>query len=91
MSEVFDRTGYIMCPHTAVGYLGLKDYLKDKENNLVGVYLATADPSKFADIVENQIKQPVEIPQRLQEIVSKEKVSIKMGKDFAGFKQWLLS
>lgn len=90
MKSVFKDNGYIMCPHTAVGYLGLKNYLKDKNNDLLGVFLSTADPSKFADIVEEEINQSVDIPKRLQDIINREKVSIKMNKDFAGFKSYLL-
>jgi threonine synthase len=90
MTQVFKETGYIMCPHTAVGYLGLRDYLKGKSDDLVGVFLSTADASKFADIVEEQIGQEVEIPQRLLDIINRKKESILMGKDFAGFKKYLL-
>ena len=42
------------------------------------------------NIVEEQISREVEIPERLQEIINKEKVSIKMGKDFEGIKNWLM-
>lgn len=90
MTAIYKETGYVMCPHTAVGYLGLKDYLQDKADDLIGVFLSTADASKFADIVEEQIGKSVEIPQRLLDIISREKVSIKMNKDFAGFKKYLL-
>lgn len=90
MKSVFKETGYVMCPHTAVGYLGLENYLKDKDDSFLGVFLSTADPSKFADIVEEEIGQKVDIPQRLQDIIDREKVSIPMGKDFKGFKNYLL-
>lgn len=88
MSQVYENKNYIMCPHTAIGYLGVKEHLKD---NQVGVFLGTADPSKFADIVQEEIKTSVEIPQRLKDIINKNKVSIKMDKDFHGFKNWLLN
>lgn len=91
IKSVFEQTGYIMCPHTAVGYLGMKDYLKDKGDEFVGVFLATADASKFADIVEEEIGQDVVIPKRLQDIINKKKVAIPLSKNFVDFKSYLLN
>ncbi len=90
MHAVFKQTNYIMCPHTALGYLGIKEYLSTKNDAYVGVFLATADASKFADIVEEEIGEKVEIPQRLLDIINRKKVSIPMGKDFSGFKNYLM-
>ena len=90
IEQVYSASKYEMCPHTAVAYLGITDYL-EANPGFTGVYLATAHPSKFPDIVEEETGQAVEIPQRLQDIIKREKVSIKMSKDFAPFKSWLLS
>lgn len=50
--EVFSKHGYILDPHGAVGYKVLQDCLKDNE---MGVFLATAHPLKFKDVVEEAI------------------------------------
>lgn len=91
IKKVYDETGYTMCPHTAVAFLGLTDYLKETGSNALGVFLSTAHPSKFKDTVEDTIGKPVDMPERLQKIIEREKHSIPMGKDVEGFKEWLLN
>ena len=90
IKRVFEETGYVMCPHTAVAFLGLMDYKKNTGFDGNGVFLSTAHPSKFSEIVEGAIGQDVEMPERLKAIISKEKKSIKMSADFKDFKSWLL-
>jgi threonine synthase len=88
--EVDERTGYVMCPHSAIGYLGISEYLKESGKGEYGVFLATAHPAKFADIVETAIEEPVVLPERLQEVVKKTKKSILMENTFEALKQHLL-
>lgn len=76
MQEVYNKHGYMLDPHGAVGYLGLKEYMKDKDG--VGVFFETAHPAKFGDVVEATINTKIDIPARLQEYVDKTKVSIEM-------------
>jgi len=90
MKEVFDRTGYVMCPHTAVGYLGLKSYTDTLKEEVAGVVLSTAHYAKFLDVVEDALGTKVDVPQRLSALLSKEKVAIAMSKDFTDFKKYLL-
>jgi threonine synthase len=91
MKEVFDRTGYVMCPHTAVAYLGLKDYTKSLQEEVAGVFLSTAHYAKFLDVVEDTLGTKVEVPTRLSDLLSKEKVAIPMSKNFEDFKAYLLA
>ena len=91
MSEVYNDYDYVMCPHTAVAYLGLNAYLESSEEDVKGVVLSTAHPSKFKDVVEEVIGTDVEMPERLTAIIDKEKVSIPMTNDFGAFKKFLLS
>jgi threonine synthase len=90
MKEVFDRTGYVMCPHTAVAYLGLKSYTNNLSEEVAGVLLSTAHYAKFLDVVEETLGTSVDIPERLSALLSKEKVSIPMSKEFEDFKKYLL-
>ncbi|MFN4144256.1 MAG: threonine synthase [Runella sp.] len=91
MAEVYDRTGYLMCPHTAVAYLGLKAYQASNPNTS-GVFLSTAHYAKFLDVVEEALEvEAVEIPPRLLSLLEKTKVAIPMSKHFDDFKQYLLS
>ncbi|WP_088324002.1 threonine synthase [Polaribacter tangerinus] len=76
METVYKKTGYIAEPHGAVGYLGLKKHqLKDTE---FGVFLETAHPVKFLDIVEKTLPIKVPIPPQIKKILHKEKVAIQI-------------
>ena len=67
MKEIYTKSGYVAEPHGAIGYLGLKKYgLKENE---FGVFLETAHPVKFLDVVEATLPVKVEIPQQIQKII----------------------
>ena len=85
--KCYQETGYILDPHGACGYQSLKDNLKDNE---IGIFCETAHPAKFKDTVENIIKTPVEIPERLAQFMKGEKQSVEMSKNFCDFKAYLL-
>ncbi|MEP2025110.1 MAG: threonine synthase [Reichenbachiella sp.] len=87
IKKVYGETGYLLDPHGAVGYLGLKEYLK--ENQAVGVFLETAHPAKFLDVVESIIEEKVEIPQRLQDYIDRKKVAIGMNADLGQLEEVL--
>lgn len=89
VKEVFNKYNYIIDPHGAVGYLALKEY--QKENDVAGIVLETAHPTKFLDDMESILEQKIPIPNRLASLAEKEKVATSMGTDFKDFKDWLLS
>ena len=91
MKKVYDRTGYVMCPHTAVAYLGLKSYTETLNEEVAGVVLSTAHYAKFLDVVEDTLETKVDVPERLLALLTKQKVSIPMNKEFTDFKKYLLS
>jgi threonine synthase len=91
MREVHQRTGYVMCPHTAVAYLGLRDYMKSNSETVTGIFLATAHPAKFLPTVEAAIQTQVPLPERLAELLDKKKEAVSMSTRFEDFKGWLLS
>jgi threonine synthase len=76
MQTIYQKVNYITDPHGAVGYLGLKKY--DLQSDDYGVFLETAHPVKFLDIVENTLHVTVTIPEQIQSIMNKEKKSIKV-------------
>lgn len=88
MREVYKRSGYVLDPHGAIGYLGLKKYL-NQNSNMIGVFLETAHPAKFKEVVDDTLSVPTEIPARLKEFLLAEKKTIKMSKQFDDFKSVL--
>lgn len=87
MKDVHDQTGYTLDPHGAVGYLGLKCYLKDHQ--ATGIFLETAHPAKFKDVV-NEVIGNVEVPERLAQYMEKEKKSVEMDGDFEELREFLM-
>jgi len=88
LKEIHEISGYVADPHGAVGYLGLKEYLKDHPEKY-GIFLETAHPVKFLDTVENTLNIKVDIPERLKETLSKTKEIIEI-QDYQGLKNFLL-
>jgi threonine synthase len=90
MREVYGNTNYVMCPHTAVAYLGLMEYRKATKSDFTGVFLSTAHPAKFIDLVEQTLGKSVDIPAPLKSLLKIEKTSIKMKPEFSHFKEFLM-
>ena len=88
MKKVFKETNYTLDPHGAIGYLGLKKY-QSQSPETVGVFLETAHPAKFLDVVESTLQTKVEIPDGLKFFLSKKKTSISCNADFNSFKSVL--
>jgi len=88
MKEVYAQTGYVMDPHGAVGYLGLKEFQKTHPNTF-GIFLETAHPVKFLDVVEDTLGLSPEIPAQIQKVMDKEKHSILI-KTYEDLKSYLL-
>lgn len=77
MKTIFEIDGYIAEPHGAVGYLGLKKEMKNYPN-AIGIFLETAHPIKFLDVVEPILYVKLPIPAQIESVMNKEKVSTKI-------------
>lgn len=88
MRQVWKEHQYLLDPHGACGYRALQEGLQPGES---GIFLETAHPAKFKDTVEGIIGSPVQIPEKLQAFMQGEKQSVPMSKQFADFKQYLLT
>ncbi len=87
IQEVLQRTGYLLDPHGAVGYLALKRYLKTE--TATGIFLGTAHPAKFIEVVEAATGQPVEVPEALESLRHKEKLAHKIAPHLEELKRYL--
>lgn len=87
--EIYKKSGYIVDPHGAVGYLGLKKYMQNHPD-VHGIFLETAHPVKFLDVVEETIGQKLEIPPQIQKVMNKDKKSMAI-KTYQDLKAYLLN
>jgi threonine synthase len=88
MKQVFLKSNYQLDPHGAVGYLGLKKFQQHAASN--GIFLETAHPAKFKEVVEQTLGQEIGIPPTLEKFVRGKKVTTKISADFIHFKKILL-
>jgi len=89
IKEVYENENYLLDPHGAVAYRALKNYL-EQHSGYKGIFLETAHPVKFYDVVEPVIHQQIPVPESVKGILDKEKQSIKMNVNFEDLKEYLL-
>jgi threonine synthase len=86
--KLYQENNYIADPHGAIGYLGLKE--NSLSDNQIGVFLETAHPIKFLDIVAPLLQLKMEIPEQIKTTLNKEKKSILIS-DYSDLKAYLLN
>ena len=89
IKQVYANKHYLMDPHGAVGYISLKEYLRDHEDQ-IGIFLGTAHPIKFHDVLEPLIGGEISLPSSVQHLQSQEKKSIRMNPKYSELKEVLL-
>ena len=78
IKEIYDSSGVVLDPHTAVGFFASKDKI---DNKVPMVNLGTADPAKFPDAVIDAIGKEPEIPESLSNILKAEETFFKLDKN----------
>jgi len=75
IKRVYEERGYLLDPHSAIAYMGLTGRQgqdgHDRPDGAAGVFLSTAHPAKFAEIVEPIIGRPVDTPPALAEAINR--------------------
>ncbi len=72
MLNIYKNSNYITDPHGAVGYLGLKQFLNDHPD-FQGVFIETAHPVKFLEVVESVTDKRIEYPEQIEKVINKTK------------------
>ena len=78
--RALDERGYLADPHSALAWLALRDSLRDDET---GVFLCTAHPAKFAEVIEETLGRPVPLPPALAEVRDKTVLSVQIPGEFS--------
>jgi len=90
IAEVFQRCGRVLDPHSAVGYLASRTVLRERPNARA-VFLSTAHPAKFAEVVEPVIGRPVPMPDSLAALHDREHRVRRIGASLTELEQVLLA
>jgi threonine synthase len=89
LKNIYNETGYIAEPHGAIGHKALKAYLQH-HGECIGIFLETAHPAKFEDVVNPTLGIKVPIPDRLNVLATREKKATLLDKSYTSFKSYLL-
>ncbi|MBT8255633.1 MAG: threonine synthase [Bacteroidia bacterium] len=89
MEYLYSEKGYIADPHGAIGYLALKEYQRNEPETL-GIFLETAHPVKFLDVIPKSVQESITIPKSIKSVLSKKKKA-EMISTYDELKQYLLS
>lgn len=60
--RVYQDTGYLLCPHTAVGHMGTLAFRDRYDLDATYLTVGTAHPAKFADSLEGIIHEDIALP-----------------------------
>ena len=95
--RVYEERGYLLDPHSAIGYMGITSHLdalgavrgQATGQDRIGIFLATAHPAKFSEVVEPVLGRPIETPAALAEVVARPRHVLKINATFEAVRRTL--
>ena len=87
---MYRRTGYLLDPHGAIAWLGLQQALSE-DPDAIGVFLATAHPAKFREVVEPAIGETVPLPAVLADALKRPRHSVRLPAEYPALASLLRS
>ena len=87
IKELINEFNYIPDPHGAVGFLGVKEFMKSNSNYKF-IILETAHPAKFSDVI-NLYTDNLVVPNQISSMINKKKTSVEID-GYIAFKNFLL-
>ena len=91
IQAIYSQNNCLIDPHSAVAALGIFEYEKLDSEIMNKVFLGTAHPGKFSDVVEPIIGQSIDLPKRLERVLSFKKHSILLNNNYDEFYDYLLT
>lgn len=86
MREIYTKYDYIADPHGAIAYAALRDTLAQDQ---VGIYLETAHPAKFKEIVDETLLIDSPIPHQLSNLEGMPSAKVSLSSTYADLYEWL--
>lgn len=91
ITAIFAKYGYVACPHTAIAWLALQAYAREKpDDESAKVFLSTAHACKFPEVLPVAIQEKLVLPAQISSLQGKAKQYEVLGHDFEEFKKYLL-
>lgn len=84
IKRIYKQYGYIPCPHTATAF-----YARQLLDEQPWIVVATADPSKFDEVIEPLIETAIPIPQQLQKLLDRPNKIMRIKADLAAIREFL--
>lgn len=84
--SLYRKTGHILEPHSSVASLGIN---KITDKNLCKVFVETAHPSKFSELVESIIGVKPYMPKRLSNLIKRKKNATKLDNNYYHLKDFI--
>lgn len=88
--NTFERTGYVLDPHTAVGVFAARRAQRTELSSRPLMIAATAHPGKFPDIVQQAIGEEITLPPALRDALSRPKQSTVIPAHYEAWKKIIL-
>ena len=88
IGEVHRKHGYLLDPHGAVAWLGLQPLL-EADADATGVFLATAHPAKFREVVEPAIGTSIALRSALATALARPRHSVPMPASYSALVELL--
>ncbi|MCL1077724.1 threonine synthase [Parashewanella spongiae] len=82
-----ENLGYLSEPHAAIAAEALNSNLNLDDK---GIFLSTAHPAKFKDVVDKELALNLSLPKELAAVVNKPSLSITLDDDFEQLKKQLI-
>lgn len=87
MKKLYEKTGYLADPHTAVGIESVQQYRNATGSTHPCVVLATAHPAKFPEIVKDAIGIEPATPRSLMELALRPKCAVPIPATYEAFRE----
>jgi threonine synthase len=90
IASEYKQCGYLLDPHGAVGSMGLDLYLEENPSS-VGIFVETAHPAKFIDVVEPVTGVRPELPESLKSVLPHKKEALLIKPEYRYLEEYLNS
>jgi threonine synthase len=87
ISRVYKNYNYTLDPHGAVAYASLEKYLSG--SSAAGLFLETANPVKFSDVVEKATGVAIQFPDSMKHLLHLQKKSVLIEARYEALKSFL--